>query len=177
MEILSTDLVYYLLPIIIMVASSRLIIIKNNLDIINKGLKQNIKDLQEQLKEEILHSDKKITGLISSNVILREENNLLLNKYEGKNISPGNGPLRYKDENGVFYYHGIGHIEKHYRWWKPEKNHAIIEYKDTKKIQFPDWETGNVKEFCNNCIPSQKLNKNRRVKFYYICQGHKIKTH
>lgn len=84
----------------------------------------------------------------------------------------GSGKLRYKilGETDV-YYHGIGHLEKKYAWWSPNKNHCIIE---CNNVKYPDWETNNIKEFCNNCIKSDKLNKRTRNKTYYICNGHKL---
>ena len=87
----------------------------------------------------------------------------------------GTGPLRYKNKENTIYYHGIGHLEKKYVWWNNNKNHCIIEYKNTSKnIKYPDWETFDINDFCNNCIPSKDLNKRRKKKFYYICQGHTI---
>lgn len=87
----------------------------------------------------------------------------------------GNGPLRYKvDGDKTIYYHGIGHLEKDYSWWKPSLKHSIIEYKKDN-IKQPNWETNNISEFCSNCSKSEKLNKRTRVKIYYICNGHEIK--
>lgn len=86
----------------------------------------------------------------------------------------GSGPLRYKVEGDkTIYYHGIGHLEKDYAWWKPALKHSIIECKESN-IKQHNWETSNVSDFCTNCSKSDILNKRTRVKVYYICKGHVI---
>ena len=101
-------------------------------------------------------------------------------KKEELRLSPegaeeGCGVLRYKNNEDTLSYHGIGHLEKDYSWWRPLKTRCIIEYKNKdRKIKFPFWETHNISDFCTNCEYCTELNKNRRCKFYYECKGHKI---
>ena len=95
---------------------------------------------------------------------------------ESRNMSEcGNGPLRYKVVGDkTIYYHGIGHLEKDYAWWKPTLKHSIIEYKEDNIKDPKPWKTTNISEFCSNCSKSEILNKRTRVKVYYICNGHVI---
>lgn len=87
----------------------------------------------------------------------------------------GSGPLRYKvDGDKTIYYHGIGHLEKDYSWWKPSLKHSIIECKEDNIKHPKPWKTTNISEFCSNCSKSEILNKRTRVKVYYICNGHVI---
>jgi len=100
-------------------------------------------------------------------------------EQEKKEINSGLGELRYKIpsdktiDGKEIYYHGIGHLEKDYAWWKPNKNRCIIEYSDKGKIKHPEWETDNISSFCTNYRKSESLNKRRRIKTYYMCMGHK----
>ena len=104
-------------------------------------------------------------------------------RVEEKKIEPrlssdgeGCGVLRYKNNEDTLSYHGIGHLEKDYSWWRPLKTRCIIEYKNKdRKIKFPLWETQTINDFCTNCEYCTELNKNRRCKFYYECKGHKNK--
>lgn len=107
------------------------------------------------------------------------------NKIKDKRIKKideyGIGPLRYKSKCGEIYYHGMGHLEKRYMWWKSNMNRKVIEYKNKEKdLKFPDFETHDIESFCNNCEYCEEMNKKiycqeiNRNKFYYECKGHKI---
>tara|TARA_Y100000996_G_C22482243_1_gene626686 strand:- start:170 stop:712 length:543 start_codon:yes stop_codon:yes gene_type:complete len=100
-----------------------------------------------------------------------------LSNLKEKEEDLGQGPIRYKSEDSLLYYHGIGHLEQKYVWWESNKNHCIIEYKNKNQIKYPQWETDNIHIFCSNCVPSTILNKGKRKKIYYICQGHKQSNH
>lgn len=134
------------------------------------------KEIQRlKLANDKLHLELKKTKLL----LIEDKKNTpepeLEQEKESRNISDcGSGPLRYKVEGDkTIYYHGIGHLEKDYSWWKPSLKHSIIEYKDSN-IKHTNWETNNISEFCNNCVRSEMLNKRTRVKVYYICKGHVI---
>lgn len=87
----------------------------------------------------------------------------------------GSGLIRYKNEEGTMYYHGIGHLEKKYMWWEPYMNHKIRVYSNKdRKLKFKDFETTNIDDFCNNYEYCSDINKNKRNVFYYQCKGHKI---
>jgi hypothetical protein len=87
----------------------------------------------------------------------------------------GSGPIRYKSKCGTIYYHGMGHLENKYMWWESKMNRKILEYKNKEKdLKFPDFETHDIKSFCNNCEYCEGINKKQRNKFYYECKGHKI---
>ena len=94
---------------------------------------------------------------------------------EHKFKNTGTGKLRYKNKEGTIYYHGMGHLENKYAWWRPYMNRNIIQYKNkNRNIIYPEYETHDVSYFCTNCEYSEELNKTQRSMFYYECKGHKI---
>lgn len=105
-------------------------------------------------------------------LLLKDTENESKNKEEK---DYGNGKIRYKLEGDkIIYYHGIGHLEKKYNWWKPALKHCIIEYKDSSKVKHDEWETDDISKYCNNCVRSDMLNKRTRTKTYYVCRGHSL---
>ncbi len=139
---------------------------------INKLLRHTIEKKNTEIEDLRIH--------IQQLSIENEQNKITISKNteekkpEINQKTHGTGPLRYKNTEGTIYYHGIGHLENKYVWWNQKKNRCIIEYKNkNKKIRYPYWETTDIHQFCTNCIPDENLNKTKRSKFYYICQGHK----
>ncbi len=143
-------------------------------------LEKNERLKSEEIQKLKLANDKLHLELKKTKLLLIEDKKNspepeLEQEKESRNINEcGSGPLRYKVEGDkTIYYHGIGHLEKDYSWWKPALKHSIIECKDSN-IKHTNWETNNISEFCNNCVRSELLNKRTRVKVYYICKGHVI---
>lgn len=130
---------------------------------------QRLKLINDKLKLELKNNKQ----LLLKN---KEDNGDKEDKEDNKNYrKSGKGPLRYKIEGEKdIYFHGIGHLENRFSWWDPLYKHSIIEYKDNSKIKYPNWETNDINDFCTNCTKSEKLNKKRRVKIFYTCNGHII---
>ena len=129
----------------------------------------------DELKENINKQDKKIEEYHRKG---NEENEEEVDEEDGEdeNIKNfGSGLIRYKNEEGTMYYHGMGHLEKKYMWWEPYMNHKIRVYSNKdRKLKFKDFETTNIDNFCTNCEYCSDINKNKRNVFYYQCKGHKI---
>lgn len=142
----------------------------------NEKLKEEIYELNENIKmnENIISEKDKL--IIISNEKLEEiyKQKLKENKIKEKNHN-GDGVLRYKNKESTIYYHGMGHLENNYTWWKPYMNRKICFYKNkNRKLNFTDFETHDIYNFCKNCEYCDDLNKNKRNTFYYECKGHKI---
>ena len=154
----------------------------NKLKMENESLLKNI----NELSLEISNKDIKLTSFSNKleeyyntkKVIESEEKKTEEKKPEEKEIkfkNTGIGKLRYKNKEGTIYYHGIGHLEHKYAWWRPYMNRNIIQYKNkNRKIIYPEYETHDISYFCTNCEYSEKINKTQRSLFYYECKGHKI---
>ena len=161
--------------------------IKQKEELIEEYIKKNKKliDNDYELKEtnQIYYDEIQKLKILNDKLTLELKNNKNLNLEKKKekeinekeiNEKVGKGILRYKNQDETMYYHGIGHLEKKYSWWRPEKNHCIIEYQNNNRLKYIGWETNNIQDFCNNCILADNLNKGKRKKLYYICQGHSI---
>ena len=85
----------------------------------------------------------------------------------------GTGEIRYK-ENGK-YYHGVG-INDKYKWNEDNRfDKCIYEYMEGKDLRGrEEWNSHNVKEFCNDCsFDKEKTGRKRNYKVYK-CNGHCI---
>ena len=154
-----------------------------------KNLKNEIKKLKEE-NEKFLNKIEELSLIIIDKNKKITENDKKIEEYYGLKIkirdlekktkekeieNPGKGALRYKNEEGTIFYHGMGHLEQNYTWWRPFMNRKFCEYTNVdRKIKFPSFETHNVNDFCNNHEYCVEINKNARKMFYYECKGHKI---
>jgi len=88
----------------------------------------------------------------------------------------GSGQIRYKKDNK--YYHGIGHMEKKYAWfrlWTEYSQRLIVEYRSKDHcLPHTEWDTHNADEFCCNCKFNIEESSKRRVRNDYKCLGHTI---
>ena len=88
----------------------------------------------------------------------------------------GSGQIRYKKDNK--YYHGIGHMEKKYAWfrlWTEYSQRLIVEYRSKDHcLPHKEWDTHNADEFCCNCKFNIEESRKRRVRNDYKCLGHTI---
>ena len=153
--------------------------IKKLKDKYEKTVEENNKYLNkiEELSLKIIDKNKKISEYDKK---LEENNGMKLKLRELEKKSEeikdnGGGVLRYKNEEGTIYYHGMGHLEQKYSWWKPYMNRKICQYTNlNRKLKFPDYETHTIDNFCTNYEYCTEINKNKRNMFYYECKGHKI---
>ena len=88
----------------------------------------------------------------------------------------GSGQIRYKKDNK--YYHGIGHMEEKYAWykkWTKYSQRSIIEYR-SKDYCLPhkEWDTHNADEFCCKCEFNIAESRKKLVYNHYNCLGHTI---
>ena len=160
--------------------------LKENHEKENERLLNTIEELSLKIidkNKRITENDKKIEEYYGLKLKLRDlekksqENKQVENKQveKGSSINNGNGTIRYKNKEGTIFYHGMGHLENKYSWWKPYMHRKFCGYTDVnRKLKFPLFETHNVDEFCNNHEYCVEINKNKRVVFYYECKGHKI---
>ena len=85
----------------------------------------------------------------------------------------GTGEIRYKEKGK--YYHGVGINEK--QQWNKGTNYydkCIFELIEGKKLRYPQWDSYNISEFCNDCsFDKAKTGKARNYKAYK-CKGHCI---
>lgn len=159
----------------------------------NKDLRHELKKLRDNYEEEygrlidkikelsleVIDKDKKITEFDQTmnkmKLKIRDIEKISEKEDEKKIEDSGIGVFRYKNKEGTIYYHGMGHLEHKYSWWKPYMNRMICVYtNENRKIKFPDFETHNINDFCSNCEYCGEINKNKRNMFYYECKGHKI---
>ena len=154
-----------------------------------KNLKNEIKKLKEE-NEKFLNKIEELSLIIIEKNKKITVNDKKLEEYYGLKLkirdlekktkekeieNPGKGALRYKNEEGTIFYHGMGHLEQNYTWWKPFMHRKFCEYTNVdRKLKFPSFETHNVNDFCNNHEYCVEINKNARKMFYYECKGHKI---